>query len=73
MKMMTLFVLGLILGLAQTGCSSSCTATCTATCTSTSCYIQSCNDSKAIVELGEKLSEKIDNITSILDDRMNEK
>ena len=71
--MMNLFVLGLVLGLAQTGRSSSCTATCTSTCPSTSSSIQSCNDSKAIVELGEKLSEKIDNITSILDNKINEK
>ena len=73
MKMMNLFVLGLVLDLAQTGSSSSCTATCTSTCPSTSSSIQYCNDRKAIVELDEKLSEKIDNITSILDNRMNEK
>ena len=68
--MMILFVLGFVLGLTQTGSSSSCTATCTSTCPSTSCSIQRCNDSKAITELGEKLNAKIDNITSILDDRM---
>ena len=73
MKVITLFVLGFVLGLVQTESSSSCTATCTSTCPSTSCYIQHRNNSKAIVELGEKLSAKIDNITSILDDRMNEK
>ena len=71
--MMILFVLGFVLGLTQTESSSSCTATCTSTCPSTSCSIQSCNDSKAIVELGEKLSAKIENVTSILDDRMNQK
>ena len=71
--MMILFVLGLVLGLTQTESSNSCTATCTSTCPSTSCSIQSCNVSKAITELGEKLSAKIGNITSILDDRMNQK
>ena len=71
--MMILFVLGFILGLTQTGSSNSCKATCTSTCPSTSCSIQSCNDSKAITELGEKLNAKIDNVTSILDDRMYQK